>query len=95
MHVWGVRQGDWKLVKENIRKDSGAKGDAAKIGLYFLADDITESNDLSGKMPEKRKELQAIYDAWTTDLPPSPTEGKAPRSRPPRERPNRAGRAER
>ncbi|MBN2310699.1 MAG: arylsulfatase [Candidatus Hydrogenedentes bacterium] len=50
----GIRQGDWKLV-------------ATKTGdweLYDLAADRTELTDLSGRYPEKAKELNAAYDAW-------------------------------
>ena len=45
--------GDWKLTDQ---------GDGAK--LYNLANDIAEKNDLSGKEPDKLKELQAAYDKW-------------------------------
>lgn len=53
-----IRQGDWKLCRE---KEKG--------GLYNLADDIGEANDLSAAQPEKVKELQAAWDAWNATLP--------------------------
>lgn len=54
----GVRIGDWKLV-------------AAKPGLewelYNMAEDRAELNDLSDRLPEKKKELLAIYEQWARD----------------------------
>lgn len=51
---WAVRQGDWKLVKSGQDQPR----------LVNLAEDIAEKNDLSGKNPDKLKELQAAYDEW-------------------------------
>ncbi len=44
---WAIRGGDWKLC-------TGEKG---KVGLYNLADDIGEANDLAAARPDKVKEL--------------------------------------
>jgi arylsulfatase A-like enzyme len=57
-----VRQGDWKL----LRYDRGAEGQSglSDAKLYNLKDDIGEATDLSGKHPDKVKELQAAWDAW-------------------------------
>lgn len=46
-----IRQGDWKLVfdQRNGKKE-----------LYNLADDISETNDLSASNPQKTKELTAL-----------------------------------
>lgn len=49
-----VRKGRWKLVSE--------KGEP--WSLFDMTDDRTELNDLSAKMPDKAKALEAIYDAW-------------------------------
>jgi arylsulfatase A-like enzyme len=54
-----ARIGDWKLVLDR---------DLPKPALFNLAEDIGEKNDLSEKMPEKLKELQAAYDAWDAQL---------------------------
>ncbi|MEX2139043.1 MAG: arylsulfatase [Pirellulales bacterium] len=50
-----IRVGDWKLV--------AAKGDAWE--LYDLRTDRAESNDLATELPEKAKELQAL---WAREL---------------------------
>jgi arylsulfatase A-like enzyme len=77
MHVWAVRQGDWKLVKENIRKDKHSFTGETKVGLYQLAEDIAESKDISASRAGKRQQLQSFYDAWTATLPAPLTQGKA------------------
>ena len=48
-----VRQGDWKLIVKDIRKEP-------KVYLYNLAVDPLESNDVSLKYPEKVVELKQI-----------------------------------
>lgn len=52
---YGVRQGDWKLVKPNI--------DSAPL-LFNLAKDIGETNDLAAAEPARVKELQSLWDTW-------------------------------
>jgi arylsulfatase len=49
-----VRQGKWKLVAKN----------EAKWELYDLETDRTELHDLASQMPQKVKELEALYDNW-------------------------------
>ncbi len=71
-HVWGIRHGDWKLVREAVRVDGiGRFTGEARTGLYDLSKDISESNDLSQKNAVKRKELQSVFDAWEKTLPKS------------------------
>lgn len=61
---WAIRYGDWKLVAGN--------GGGPEPGLYNLASDISEANDLTAKQPEKVKELLALYEAWNAEqAPPS------------------------
>jgi arylsulfatase A-like enzyme len=55
---WAARHGDHKLVK-------GAGQDAP--GLYNLAVDIGEKNDLSAAEPAKAAELKALWDKWNTE----------------------------
>jgi arylsulfatase A-like enzyme len=55
---WAVRSGDWKLV-----------GEKARVGLFDLAKDVSEKNDLAAKMPEKVAELTKLHDAWLAELP--------------------------
>jgi arylsulfatase A-like enzyme len=62
-----IRQGDWKLVKYDPVADGG-KGKATPMKLYNLADDIGETNDLAAKMPEKVKELDAVWQKWNAQL---------------------------
>jgi arylsulfatase A-like enzyme len=67
MHIGGIkgsfaiRQGDWKFVPvtpPNPRK--GAGGEPNDM-LFSLANDVSESKDLSAKHPDKVKELQALF----------------------------------
>ncbi|NND98293.1 MAG: sulfatase-like hydrolase/transferase [Pirellulaceae bacterium] len=51
-----VRWGEWKLVREYKKPWE----------LYDLSTDRTEMNDLSATMPEKRKEMIALWEAWAT-----------------------------
>ena len=70
---WAIRKGDWKLVV--------SQSDGLKPRLVNLAEDISESNDLSEKNPEKVKELQSLHKAWSDEqhapLWGSPSAGKA------------------
>lgn len=52
-----IRKGDWKLVS---RYDN-SKGGFTPWELYNLAEDRSELNDLSDKMPEKTIELIELY----------------------------------
>lgn len=64
-----VRVGDFKLVRYDPNADSPAPGKARKATpprLYNLREDIGESKDLAPTMPDKVKELQAVWDAWNT-----------------------------
>lgn len=54
-----IRMSDWKLVKHNDGKD---------FELYNLAQDIGESRNLATEQAEKRKELQAAWDRWNSEL---------------------------
>jgi arylsulfatase len=55
-----VRYGDWKLVRTGDRK----KGVFDNWELFNMKEDRTELNDLSGKYPEKVKELEERWNAW-------------------------------
>jgi arylsulfatase A len=50
-----VRDGEWKLIKWYDRET---------FELYNLHEDISEANDLSDKMPEKVKDLNAELESW-------------------------------
>ena len=51
-----IRVGDWKLVK-----NPGGRADA-EWQLYYLAEDLSEENNLAGKQPDKFKEMMAAWD---------------------------------
>jgi len=50
-----IRAGDWKLIKRYESK---------KFELYNLKKDLSETNDLSKKMPRKVRQLDAKLTAW-------------------------------
>jgi arylsulfatase A-like enzyme len=54
---WAVRSGDWKLV-----------GEKAKLGLFDLSKDVSETNDLAKQMPEKVAELTKLHDVWLAEM---------------------------
>lgn len=56
-----VRQGDWKLVKAGKDMDPM---------LVNLAKDRGEETDLSAQFPEKKRELQSLYDTWNSKMQP-------------------------
>ena len=57
---WAIRKGDFKLVAST---PDGVKTPK----LFNLKDDIGEKTDLTEKMPEKVKELQALWDKWSAE----------------------------
>jgi arylsulfatase A-like enzyme len=58
-----VRAGDWKLTKSY---DTDERPPALRTGLYLVAKDAGEQNDLAAKNPEKVQELQKLWDDWNT-----------------------------
>lgn len=52
---YAVRQGDWKLVKPELKQ-------APK--LFDLKNDPGEKTDLAARHPDQVKRLQALWDAW-------------------------------
>jgi arylsulfatase A-like enzyme len=56
-----VRAGDWKLTKAI---DWDVSPPAVKTGLYQVAKDAGEQNDLAAQHPEKVLELQKLWDDW-------------------------------
>jgi autotransporter-associated beta strand protein len=54
---WAIRQGDWKLVKTHLEP----------LGLYNLAADIGESNNLAAAEPGRVAAMQAAWDLWNGD----------------------------
>ncbi len=56
-----IRSGDWKLVKAGVD---------LKPMLVNLAQDRGEQTDLSAKHPDKKQELQALFDRWNSSMQP-------------------------
>ena len=54
-----IRKGDWKLIEDF---------EDGSLQLYNLKDDISESNNLTESMPEKRDELLLDLKNWRTDV---------------------------
>jgi len=73
---WAIRQGDWKLVKTHLEP----------LGLYNLALDIGESNNLAAAHPERVAAMKAAWDRWNKDNI-EPFEMEAPGENPPQENP--------
>jgi arylsulfatase A-like enzyme len=53
-----IREGDYKLIKWY---------DDESVELYNLADDLSEKNDLSEKMPRKASDLKRKLEAWLAE----------------------------
>jgi len=70
--MMAVRKGDWKLVKTRdgplVDLDPSALRDLANAGLYNLAEDIGEAQDLAAKRPDKVKELTDLWQKWNREM---------------------------
>lgn len=55
-----IRQANWKLIKYNVNNNG-------KYQLYNLENDLSETNDLASKMPEKVNELSKILESSRTE----------------------------
>jgi arylsulfatase A-like enzyme len=71
--VGAIRSGDWKLLE--FFEDS-------RLELYNLRADLSQTNNLASRSPEKTKELHAKLAAWRKELnapmPTKNTEQSAP-----------------
>jgi arylsulfatase A-like enzyme len=54
-----VRCGDWKFVRGAAREGAG---------LYHVMDDPGEADNREARMPDKVKELEALWQAWNKEL---------------------------
>lgn len=54
LYRWGIRQGDWKLVKN----------DREPVALYDLATDIGETKNLAAGQPGRVAAMKSAYDQW-------------------------------
>jgi len=53
-----IRQGDWKLVKD----------DREPLALYNLAEDIGETNNLAAEYPNRVRAMEAAWNRWDAEL---------------------------
>ena len=67
-----IRMGEWKLVKTSEGPLQAATPETyttlSGAGLYNLANDIGETNDLSGKEPARVRELTTAWQRWNKEL---------------------------
>jgi arylsulfatase A-like enzyme len=80
---WSIREGDWKLVNES---DSLFTRNAARppreMGLFNLATDPMERNNLIAKHPERAEKLRGIHAERTRDFIPSLSSREAKKKSP-------------
>jgi hypothetical protein len=44
-----------------------SNGGSGKPELYDLSKDLAEAKDLAGSQPDKARQLQALYNAWSSE----------------------------
>jgi len=66
---WAVRQGDWKLLgNPRDTRQPGSLGNQDTLFLANLRDDVSESENLATKLPEKTAQLRAIHVEHDRDI---------------------------
>ena len=67
---WGVRDGDWKLVRRTIDlRQPGGKNmvfPEPSAQIFNLSEDIGEKLEFSNDQPDKVTKLRALLDEWET-----------------------------
>ena len=63
-HKWGLRHGDWKLVRMRAKRGAGKPN----WELYDLSKDLSEKNDLAGAQPDKLTELVEIWEKLNAEM---------------------------
>lgn len=71
-----VRDGDWKLVGQNVTPADGLK--FHRWELYHITEDGTELNNLASKQPERVKAMSQAWETWAkrTQVYPKPVRPK-------------------
>lgn len=62
------RSGDWKLLRTFAYTGNKTWSAEHKDELFNLKDDLGESEDLAGQMPEKFEAMKAAFDAWKSEV---------------------------
>ena len=62
------RSGDWKLLRTFKYVGNKTWSDEHKDELFNLKDDLGETVDLAGKMPEKFEAMKEAFDAWKSEV---------------------------
>ena len=62
------RSGDWKLLRTFAYTGNKSWSAEHKDELFNLKDDLGETEDLSGQMPEKFEAMKAAFDAWKSEV---------------------------
>jgi hypothetical protein len=57
-HRWAIRQGEWKLVKNDLEP----------LALYNLADDIGEKTNLAAAQPERVRAMETAWRRWNAEM---------------------------
>jgi arylsulfatase A-like enzyme len=66
---WAIRQGDWKLVHNGPATDyKGRKIPQVENFLSNMAEDVTETRNLTETYPEKVKQLTKLHEQWLKKL---------------------------
>ena len=71
-HNAALREGDWKLVAENVLAQEGLR-EGVRWELYNIREDPTEQNDLAAERPElvERLSQRFLEEAWRTQILPA------------------------
>lgn len=62
------RSGDWKLLRTFAYTGNKSWSAEHKDELFNLKDDLGETEDLAGQMPEKFEAMKAAFDAWKSEV---------------------------
>ena len=76
-----IRMGDWKLLLNASEQNSDDGRATARVELYHLADDISESKNLAASQPQRVQEMRARLEAFLKNAVP-PGQGNAEQKAP-------------
>jgi arylsulfatase A len=67
-HNAAIREGDWKLVRPDITRNVPEAESTAKPQLYNIANDPSETTDLSEEYPERYDRMRVLLRQWSRDM---------------------------